>query len=53
MSVDFSFADLGGVDFSDTLVFEGVTLEGVRHDESTQWPKGFNPPPSVGVTHHE
>ena len=53
VSVDFSFADLGGVDFSDTLVFEDVTLEGVRHDESTQWPKGFDPPPSVGVTHHE
>tara|TARA_B100001175_G_C19488990_1_gene631522 strand:+ start:49 stop:297 length:249 start_codon:yes stop_codon:yes gene_type:complete len=52
VSVDLSFADLGGVDMSDTL-FENIKLEGARHDESTQWPENFEPPPSSGVTHHE
>ena len=34
-------------------VLEAVCLDGIRHDDTTVWPEGFDPPSSGGLDDHE
>ena len=32
---------------------DGVSLDGIRHDETTTWPEGFQPPSSGNLDDHD
>lgn len=46
---NFTGADLSGADFSRAdltgAVLRKTNLTGVKYDERTRWPEGFDPPP--------
>lgn len=42
-ATDLAGADLRGADFT------SCAFEGIHYDDKTKWPKGFEPPPSMGT----
>ena len=45
---DLRGADLRGADLRESCL-DGAKLTGIRHNEHTHWPEGFDPPESVGA----
>ena len=45
---DLRGADLRGADLRGSCL-DGAKLTGIRHNEHTHWPEGFDPPESVGA----
>jgi len=41
-----------GADLTDAQL-DGVVLDGIRHDDTTLWPDGFEPPSSGGLDDHD
>lgn len=55
MLVDFDHADLTGAnlrgaDLTDARNLATAQLDNVRWDDATDWPTGFDPPPSCNDT---
>ena len=45
---DLRGSDLRGADLRESCL-DGAKLTGIRHDERTHWPKGFDPPESSRI----